>query len=254
MSAQLTYDQSPAIGFAGMIAESFTSPKHIDSGLAESVNQVTTSVIDFGYIADNVVVVTLDGVALPSVTFIDTSDNMSDAIAAVIAAQSSVASAVHTLDAEDKTTITFNDYASHTVSFACTGGAGQPNYTIALVAAPSGSLVLGAPLVNGTEDAQYKVAADDTDPVGVAIYVSGSEQAYSTGVINYADKVSFPIMKKGRFYGVAGSALAKGASVSYHVANGKYVADGAGTTNAFVTTVTSSAADGDIIVLEIHKV
>jgi len=61
-------------------------------------------------------------------------------------------------------------------------------------------------------------------------------------------------MKKGRFYGVAGSAVSKGASLSYHVANAKYVADGTGTTNAFVTAVTSAAADGDLIILSIDKV
>ena len=252
MSAQLTYSQSPAIGFAGMLADNFSSPKQIDSGLAEATYQVTTVLQSTDYVALNSVVVTLDGTALSADVWVDTHANLLAAVAAKILAQDGVTSAA--VSGGDTITVTFDDGAVHTIAAVTTLGVGQPTYTIANTTTAIDALVLGAPLVNGTGDNQYKVAAIDTDPVGVAVYVSGSEQAYRTGVINYPTKHAFPIMKKGRFHGVAGSALAKGASVSYHVANGKYVADGTGTTNAFATVVTSAAADGDIIVLDIHKV
>ena len=35
MVAQLTYEKDPAVGFKGMISQNFTSPRQIDSGLAE---------------------------------------------------------------------------------------------------------------------------------------------------------------------------------------------------------------------------
>ena len=252
MSAQLTYDQSPAIGFAGMLADNFSSPKQIDSGLAEATYQVTTVLQSTDYVALNNVVVTLDGTALAADVWVDTHSNLLAAVAAKILAQDVVTSAA--VSGDDTITVTFNDGLVHTISVVTTLGAGQPTYTIANTTTAIDALVLGSALVNGSSDAQYKVAAIDTDPTGVVIYVSGSEQAYSTGVVDYASKKAFPIMKKGRFYGVAGSAVSKGASLSYHVANGKYVADGAGTTNAFVTAVTSATADGDIIVLDIDKV
>jgi len=255
MSAQLSYGQNPAIGFAGMIAESFTSPKQIDSGLLEDTHQVSTLTNDRVYETSNSTVVSVDGVAVTGspVTFAAGTDNAG--------VQALIATALETSDAVTSVvltssliyTVVFADHSAHVVTMVTTGGTNQAAMTQANTTASKASLVLGAPVLNGTTDNQYKGAVIDTDPVGVAVYVSGSEQA-ADGTIQYSDLGSFPVMKKGRFYGVAAAAIAKGASLSYHVANAKYSADGSGTTNAFVYAVTAAAADGDIIMLSIDKI
>jgi hypothetical protein len=253
MSAQTTYNQSPAIGFAGMIAQNFVSPKQIDSGLVEDTYQTATLTFDADLVSLNSVAITVDGSAIAgSPVVFDTSHAATMAlIVTALEAESTVLSA--TLSAARVITIVYSDYTTHTAAATVTLGASQAGVTFATTVPASTSLALGAPVLNGTLDNQYKTAYVDSTPVGVAIYVSGSEQA-ANGTVQYDNYGQFPVMKKGRFFGVAGSAVAKGASLSYHVANGKYVADGAGTTNSFVTAVTSADADGDIIVLEIDKV
>lgn len=253
MSAQTTYNQSPAIGFSGMIAQNFVSPKQIDSGLVEDTYQTATLTFNADLVTSNSSAITVDGAAIAGSPVVFATDHATTMalIAAALQAEASVTSA--TVSAARVITIVYSDYSTHTAAVTVTAGATQAGVTFATTVPASTSLALGAPVINGTEDNQYKTAYVDTDPVGVAIYVSGSEQA-SDGTVQYDNFKQFPIMKKGRFFGVAGSAISKGASLSYHVANGKYVADGAGTTNAFVTAVTSADADGDIITLEISKV
>jgi hypothetical protein len=255
MSAQLTYAQSPAIGFAGQIAENFTDPKQIDSGLLEDTHQTSTLTNDRVYEASNSVVVSVDGVAATGspVTFTAGTDNAGTQALIAAALETSDAVTSVTLTSSLIYTVVFADYTAHVVTLVTTGGTNQAAMIQANTVVSTVSLVPGAPVVFGTTDAQYKVAAIDSAPKGVAVHVSGKEQA-ADGSVKFTDLGAFPIMKKGRFYGVAGSALSKGASVSYHVANGKYVADGTGTTDAFVTTVTSAEADGDIIILSIDKV
>jgi len=253
MSAQLTYGQNPAIGFAGMIAENFYGPKQIDSGLLEDTFQVMTSVQSTDYVASNSAAITIDGVAVAAspVVWVDTHANQLAAVAAALLAEDSVTAAV--VSGGDTITLTFADYAAHVISIVVTGGSGQPTYTNTVTVLATASLVLGAPVINGSTDAQYQVAAINADPVGIAVYVSGSEQA-TDGTVVYGNLQSLPIMKKGRFFGVANAVIAKGASVAYDVAAAKYSADSATTTNAFCTAVTSSTATGDIIILEIDKV
>lgn len=253
MSVQLSYGQNPAIGFAGMIAESFTSPKQIDSGLLEDTHQVSTLTNDRAYEASNSVAITIDGNAIAGSPVVYATSNAATQALIVTALEAEDEVTSVTLTSSLIMTVVFADHVAHVVTMVTTGGTNQAVMTQANTTVATASLVLGAPVINGTGDEQYKVAAIDSDPVGVAVYVSGSEQA-ADGTVKFSDLGTFPVMKKGRFYGVAGSALLKGASVSYHVANGKFVADGSGTTNAFVTTKTSAAADGDIIMLEIHKI
>lgn len=151
MSAQTTYNQSPAIGFQGMIAENFTSPKQIDSGLVE------TAAIGLG----------------------------------------------------------------HAVS-------------------------------KGTADNQYVKAVANGVVAGVAIYVSGSEQA-ADGSITFAVKSQLPVMKKGRFMAIANDAIAKGTAVAFDPATNKWGAVVTDTTTlAGGKAVTSSGADGDLITVEVH--
>jgi len=253
MSAQTTYSQSPAIGFAGMIAQNFVSPKQIDSGLVEDTYQTATLTFDADIVTSNSCAITVDSVAVAAspVAFTDDHATTMALVAAAIAASDDVISA--TVSAARVITIVYADYTTHTAAVTITAGATQAGVTFATTIPASTSLVLGAPVVNGTLDNQYQNAIVNSDPIGVAIYVSGTEQA-ADGSVQYDNLGQFPVMKKGRFYGVAVAAIAKGASLSYHVANGKYSADGAGTTNTFVTAVTSADADGDIIVLEIDKV
>ena len=52
MSAQTTYNQTPAIGFQGMIAENFYGAKQIDSGLVETAALGLGVALGFGT-ADN---------------------------------------------------------------------------------------------------------------------------------------------------------------------------------------------------------
>lgn len=252
MSAQTTYGQNPAIGFAGMIAESFTSPKQIDSGLLEDTHQTSTLTYDADIVASNSNAITIDGVAVAGspVVYADSHALTMAAIAVVIAAEDEVTSA--TVSAARVITIVWADHVAHVAAVTVTAGSSQAAVVHAVTVLASASLVLGQPVVNGSSDDQYKVAAINSDPTGVAVYVSGSEQA-ADGTVKFSDLQSFPVMKKGRFYGVAAAQIAKGASLSYHVANGKYSADGAGTTNAFVYAVTAAAADGDIIMLSIDK-
>lgn len=151
MSAQLTYPQSPAIGFQGMIAQNF-AVKQIDSGLVETA-----------------------------------------------------------------------------------------------------ALGLGYAVVNGTADNQYVKAAADEAVAGVVVHVSGREQA-ADGSVTFAVGEAVPVMKKGRFFGVANGAIAKGTTVAFDPATNKFgPVVGTTTTLAVGGAHTSSAADGDLIVIEIHK-
>jgi len=153
MSAQLTYEQSPAIGFSGMLADNFSEPKQIDSGLAEG-----------------------------------------------------------------------------------------------------SAIKVGAVVSRGTGDAQYTAAVADAAIEGVAVHVSGQEQA-ADGSISFAEKSQLPVLKKGRFYGVANAAVLKGATLAYDPATDKWGAVSGGvTTLAGAIAVTSAAADADLIVLELALV
>jgi len=116
------------------------------------------------------------------------------------------------------------------------------------------ALGLGWALSDGTADNQFVKAAADAAPVGVSVHVSGMEQA-ADGSVTFAVKEALPVMKKGRILVVANAAVAKGADLAFDPATNKWGAVVGGTTTlALGVAHTSAAADGDVIVMEIHSV
>jgi hypothetical protein len=61
-------------------------------------------------------------------------------------------------------------------------------------------------------DASLPIAAATDVVTGISVYSDGMEQT-SAGVVQYDDKVQFPLLKKGRIFVAAGEAVAKGDSV-----------------------------------------
>lgn len=115
-----------------------------------------------------------------------------------------------------------------------------------------GALALGQAVKDGSSDAQYVPAAADDAVTGIAVFSSDIEQD-DAGAVTYADKAQVPVLKLGRYYATANGALAKGASVAYDPNDGKVGAVvGATTTLAFGKAVTASAADGDLIIVELN--
>ena len=109
---------------------------------------------------------------------------------------------------------------------------------------------LGVALTTGTADGQYVAAAADDAVLGISLYEPTRELA-SGGTYEYAVKEQMPVLKKGRVWMTAGAALAVGAEVAYNPATGKVQAVAGGTTTlAMGLAVTSSSADGDLIVIE----
>ena len=110
---------------------------------------------------------------------------------------------------------------------------------------------LGVAVVPGTADGQYVAAAADEAVSGIAIYEGASETA-KDGTFEYDVKDSFPVLSKGRYYATANGALAIDAAIAYDPATGKVGAVSGGTTTlAFGKAITSSAADGDLIIVEV---
>jgi hypothetical protein len=109
---------------------------------------------------------------------------------------------------------------------------------------------LGVALAAGSADGQYVAAAADAAVLGISLYEPTRELA-SGGSYEYAVKEEMPVLKKGRIWMIANGALAVGAEVAYDPATGKVGAVSAGvTTLAMGVAVSSSSADGDLIVIE----
>jgi hypothetical protein len=112
----------------------------------------------------------------------------------------------------------------------------------------TGPTVLGQAVSPGTLDGQYINAVADGVVSGVAIYQGASE--FPTA--QYLDKEAFPVLSKGRYWATANGALAVGAVIAYDPATFKVGAVvGATTTLAFGKAITSSAADTDLIIVEV---
>lgn len=108
---------------------------------------------------------------------------------------------------------------------------------------------LGVALAAGSADSQYVAAAADDAVLGISLYEPTRE--HGAGSYEYAVKEEMPVLKKGRVWMTAGAALAVGAQVGYNPATGKVQAVAGGvTTLAMGVSVTSAAADGDLIVIE----
>lgn len=112
------------------------------------------------------------------------------------------------------------------------------------------ALGLGVALKEGSADGQYVAAAADDAVLGISLYEPTRELA-SGGSYEYAVKEQMPVLKKGRVWMVAGAALAVGRAVGFNPSTGKVQAVSGGTTTlAMGVAVTSSGADGDLIVIE----
>lgn len=89
--------------------------------------------------------------------------------------------------------------------------------------------------------------------VGIALLSQTLEQAYGTGVVQYADKAAVPVMKKGRMVVETNDAVVANAVANFHLASGKWTdeAVAAGieaTTLIKVRFVTGTTAAGLAIV------
>ena len=112
----------------------------------------------------------------------------------------------------------------------------------------TGPTVLGQAVSPGTADGQYINAVADGVVSGVAIYQGASEFPS----LQYEDKEAFPVLSKGRYWATANGALAINAAIAYDPATFKVGAVvGTVTTLAFGKAITSSAADGDLIIVEV---
>lgn len=115
----------------------------------------------------------------------------------------------------------------------------------------SEQIALGACVVHGSGDDVYDVAAIDETPVGVAIYDLSHEKD-ADGSYKFAAEDSFPVLSSGRVWMVANAALSVGAAVSWDPATSKVGANGAGTTENFGIIRKASAADGDLVIVELN--
>lgn len=113
------------------------------------------------------------------------------------------------------------------------------------------ALGLAVAVKYGTAGDQYLAAAADDAVNGVSLF-HGSHEKEADGSYSYAVGESFPVMKNGRVWMEAGAALAKGATVGYNPATGKVTAVAGGTTTLAIGKIMkASAADGDLVIVEL---
>jgi len=114
-----------------------------------------------------------------------------------------------------------------------------------------GELGLGVAVVAGTSGEQVVAAAADAAVMGIVIY--GTTEENQSGDFTYPDKSQLPVLSKGRYWAIANGALAIGAEAAYDPATGKVGAVSGGvTTLAFGVAKSASAADGDLIIVEVN--
>ena len=112
-------------------------------------------------------------------------------------------------------------------------------------------IVLGSCVKPGTDKDQYVPVVADDAVYGMAVFAH-TPQENQSGTFTYEDKTQFPVLSKGRAWATANGVLAKSAVVAYDPADGKVGAVvGATTTLAFGVAFTASAADGDLIIVEV---
>lgn len=114
-----------------------------------------------------------------------------------------------------------------------------------------GDLGLGRAMKPGTNDGEYVLCVADDAVTGITIFAHHNEN--QSGAVSYADKQAFPLLSKGRYWAVANAAVAVGDELGWVPADAKVGAVvGATTTLAFGVAKTSSAADGDLIIVEVN--
>ena len=117
----------------------------------------------------------------------------------------------------------------------------------------NGPIMLGAGVKRGTTDNQYVASAPNELVEGIAIY--SHHQENPGGDFEYMDKAAIPVLTRGRYYAVANGAIAIADIVAYDPATGKVGARGPGTTTLeFGLAVTTAAADGDLVIVEIQTI
>ena len=110
---------------------------------------------------------------------------------------------------------------------------------------------LGKALKAGTAAGQFDLCAADDAVLGLSVF-DGSKETPADGTFLYAQKDQLPVLTKGRCWATANAAVAIDAAVAFDPATGKVGAVSGGvTTLAFGKAVTASAADGDLIVVEV---
>ncbi len=115
--------------------------------------------------------------------------------------------------------------------------------------AESAAIALGQVVTNvgSSSDAQYEAVANQAAATGVAIYQGSSEFAS----LEYAVGESFPVLSKGRYYAVAGEAIAVGDSIAQTTSDLKMSNTEEVTTSLFFGTAKSSAALDGIFIVEV---
>jgi len=117
--------------------------------------------------------------------------------------------------------------------------------------AGGGDLGLGRAVKPGTNDGEYIICAADDAVAGVSIFAHHNEN--QSGDMVYKDKQAFPVLSKGRYWATANAAIAIGTEMGWDPATTKVGAVvGTTTTLAFGVAKTSSAADGDLIIVEVN--
>lgn len=112
-------------------------------------------------------------------------------------------------------------------------------------------LKLGVAVKPGTAKDQYVPCVADDVVTGVVVFAH-TPQENQSGDFTYEDKTQFPVLSKGRYWATANAALAKGAAIAFDPATSKVGAVVATTTTlAFGKAITASAADGDLIMVEV---
>jgi len=90
-----------------------------------------------------------------------------------------------------------------------------------------GAVGIGKPVVRGTDKLRQYVAAGSGVGqgaliVGISVLSQSVEQALSTGVVQYADKEMFPLLRKGRVVVETDDAVVAGAVANYKLSNSKW--------------------------------
>lgn len=113
------------------------------------------------------------------------------------------------------------------------------------------NLGLGRCMKPGASDGLYILCVPDDAVTGVVVFNSAREN--QSGDFVYLDEGQFPLLVKGRYWAVANGVLAVGAEIAFDPTTDKVGAVvGATTTLAFGKAISSSAADGDLIIVEVN--
>ena len=242
MSVQTTYGDTPVIGFNGMLAQEF-SLRQVDSGLAESAI-VIGAAVKAG---------TSDGQYVPAAA----TDTVLG-IAIYNTAKERPESAASKVLQWDADFVTSNSITLEIDGAAIAGSpvvfSGDQATTLALVLAAINAEAAYSAVAQGLNG--VLVTSITTTAFSLSSTVTlGASQAVASEIevssLIYFAKDSFPVLAKGRYYAVANAAIAINAAVGYDPVLQRVGAAGGLTTAAFGKAITSAAAAGDLLVIEV---